>query len=124
MCFSCNGSGQRKGRRGALFVIVRDESRPVIPRQVALQHCSLLFGRVTSCYSIPGLRALLRPEGGFQRLQSSFLQIDIAQMVVHKADQPDTGLDLLDGNGLNELMLMGEFCDPLDVLNGRRGKLS
>src|SRR3984893_9167979 len=35
-----------------------------------------------------------------ERLQSFFLQIDVAQIVIHKADQPNTFFDLLDTNSL------------------------
>src|SRR5262249_51737173 len=36
----------------------------------------------------------------FQGLQSFLLQIDIAEVVTHKADQPDAVVDLFDTDGL------------------------
>ena len=33
-------------------------------------------------------------------MQSFFLQIDVAEIVIHKADQPNTFFDLLDPNRL------------------------
>ena len=47
----------------------------------------LVFGRKTFCRFA-------------QRLQSSFLQIDVAQIVIHKANQPNTLFDFLETNGL------------------------
>src|SRR6267143_5932199 len=36
----------------------------------------------------------------FKRLQSFFLQIDVAKIVIHKADQPNTFFDFLDTDSL------------------------
>jgi hypothetical protein len=35
-----------------------------------------------------------------QRLQGSFLQVDVAQIIIHKTDQPDPFFDFLETNGL------------------------
>src|SRR5246127_4560605 len=40
------------------------------------------------------------PEGVLQGLQGFFLQINIAEIVIHKTDQPDAVVDLLDTDGL------------------------
>src|SRR5215472_15234913 len=40
------------------------------------------------------------PEGILQGLQGFFLQIDIAEIVIHKTDQPNSIFDFLDSNGL------------------------
>jgi hypothetical protein len=40
------------------------------------------------------------PKGFSRGLQSFFLQINIAQIVIHKTDQPDAGANLLDTDGL------------------------
>ena len=36
----------------------------------------------------------------FERLQSFFLQIDVAKIVIHKADQPNTFFDFFDTDSL------------------------
>ena len=40
------------------------------------------------------------PEGIFQRLQSPFLQIDISEIVLHEADQPDSVFDFANSDRL------------------------
>src|SRR5579864_625862 len=40
------------------------------------------------------------PEGVLQGLQGFFLQINIAEIVIHKTDQPNAVVDLLDTDGL------------------------
>ena len=40
------------------------------------------------------------PEGVVQGLQSFFLQINIAEIVIHKADQPNAVVDFFDADGL------------------------
>jgi hypothetical protein len=40
------------------------------------------------------------PEGVLQGLQGFLLQINIAKIVIHKTDQPDTIFDFLDTHGL------------------------
>ena len=40
------------------------------------------------------------PEGVLQGLQGFFLQINIAQIVIHKTDQPDSVVDFLNADGL------------------------
>ena len=42
----------------------------------------------------------MRPERVVKWLQSFFLQIDITEIILHKADEPDAGIDLLDTDGL------------------------
>jgi len=42
----------------------------------------------------------LWPEGVVQGLQSFFLQIDITEIVIHEADEPDAVVDFLDADGL------------------------
>ena len=41
------------------------------------------------------------PEGVLQGLQSFFLQINIAEIVIHKTDQPDAVVDFFDTDGLS-----------------------
>ena len=33
-------------------------------------------------------------------MQGSFLQIDVAPIIIHKADEPDSGVDFFDADGL------------------------
>ena len=40
------------------------------------------------------------PEGVLQGLQGFFLQINIAEIVLHKTDQPDAMVDFFDADGL------------------------
>ncbi len=40
------------------------------------------------------------PKSVFKGLQSFFLQIDVAEIALHKADQPNTFFDLLDTDSL------------------------
>jgi len=46
-------------------------------------------------------RLHFRPEGVLQGLQSFFLQINIAKIVIHKTDQPDAVVDFFDADGLS-----------------------
>lgn len=41
-----------------------------------------------------------RPEGVVQGLQGFFLQINIAEIVIHKTDEPNAVVNFLDANGL------------------------
>jgi len=41
------------------------------------------------------------PEGVLQGLQGFFLQINIAEIVIHKTDQPDARVDFFDADGLS-----------------------
>src|SRR5271165_4428665 len=41
------------------------------------------------------------PEGVVQGLQGFFLQINIAEIVIHKTDQPDAVVDFFDADGLS-----------------------
>jgi hypothetical protein len=46
-----------------------------------------------------------------QRLQFSFLEIEVAQIIVHKADQPDSFLDFFQSHGLiGEHRAQIDFC--------------
>ena len=51
------------------------------------------------------------PEGVLQGLQGFFLQINIAEIVIHKADQPDAMVDFFDADGL-----AGEGHAEVDLL--------
>ena len=51
------------------------------------------------------------PEGVLQGLQGFFLQINIAKIVIHKADQPDAMVDFFDADGL-----AGERYAEVDLL--------
>jgi len=51
------------------------------------------------------------PEGVLQGLQSFFLQIDLAEIVLHKSYQPDAVVDLFDSDGLS-----GQGYAEIDLL--------
>jgi hypothetical protein len=51
------------------------------------------------------------PEGVLQGLQGFFLQIDIAEIVIHKTDQPDAFVNFFDSDGL-----AGEGYAEVDLL--------
>jgi len=40
------------------------------------------------------------PKGALQELQGFFLQINLAEIVIHKADQPDAVVDFFEADGL------------------------
>jgi hypothetical protein len=46
-------------------------------------------------------RLHFRPERVLQGLQGFFLQINVAEIVIHKADQPDSVVDFFDADGLS-----------------------
>jgi len=45
------------------------------------------------------------PEGILGGLQSTFLQVDVTEIVIHKADEPDAVFDFLDADGLTSQRL-------------------
>ena len=51
------------------------------------------------------------PEGVLQGLQGFFLQINIAEIVIHKTDQPDAVIHFFDADGLS-----GERHGEVDLL--------
>ena len=62
------------------------------------------------------------PEGVLQGLQGFLLQINIAEIVIHKTDQPDAIVDLLDTDGLTrrrsaEIYFLFKNADPSAVGN-------
>jgi len=73
------------------------------------------------CNSVPGHhpsncpfrrhRLHFRSEGVLQGLRGFFLQINIAEIVIHKTDQPDAGVHFLDADGL-----AGERYAEVDLL--------
>ena len=56
-------------------------------------------------------RLHFRPEGVLQGLQSFFLQINIAEIVIHKTDEPNAIVNFLDAHGL-----AGEGYAEVDLL--------
>jgi hypothetical protein len=44
----------------------------------------------------------LRPEGVCEQLQCFLLQIDIPEIVIHEAEEPDAVVDLLDADSLTD----------------------
>jgi hypothetical protein len=49
---------------------------------------------------------------GCQRLPSSFLQIDIAEIVLDKADQPNSFFDFFDSRGMTAKTVLGLIFLP------------
>jgi hypothetical protein len=67
----------------------------------------------------------LRPEGVFEGLQSPFFQIDISEIVIHEADEPDAVVDFLDADLLTsrtsaEIDLFAIQTEPATVGEKRK----
>jgi hypothetical protein len=66
-----------------------------------------LFNQDSVLRLLSGERAAV----GSNALQSFLVQVDITQIIIHKADEPDTAVDFLDANGL-----ASERCAEIDLL--------
>lgn len=66
------------------------------------------------------------PKGIVEGLQSFFLQIDIAEIIIHEADEPDAVVNLIDAHGLAGwaygFLLQGQVHAFVAVV-GLRGQL-